>query len=625
MASNTLTKTITTTFTAGTTGQAYVAGHWETVTTTTTEQVVSKTVLASTIKVLITTALASYSTTSEYIAAYTKMYNALGYVVMTATSGLYIIFYLYNVTYTTATVTKTSTVWVDEQEYVAATDASVTTDYHEGWNAGARSISLLGGNGVMKFSGYIGIAGAVIGMAKQHLSVGYAHVLHGFYLTDGTAYVYESGVQMASLGNYTNDTVFAIKRIEGAVTYYMDDSLVYTSSVESSGDVMMEVCLYSGGDAIFDPSLSDYNSAAVTMGRMRATSSETGNYCNVALGPLKVYGSEGNHCKMTFGKMSVFASDHNAGRASVGLGPFSVYSTGGLLTPSKSRAALCMGAMVVSSTGLTGGVGSAAVTMGAMSTFSSDHKAGKSAVTMGPISVYASGTEGYNHGYMTETMICDAGYSGSGVLTIAMTADLQCAIAVECSAAATAEMSEQVGLLSEFGTSQVLMAAINEFIGAGCAIPPFEDVAEVWVVSPDGESTRYDNFAFNSFAKIGKHYFGAKAGGIYLLEGDDDAGDPIEASINFGTQSFGSSAVKRIEAAYIGASSDGKIYLKVVANGEEYLYAARDVSEHMATTRIGVGRGIAANYMTFFLYNSEGCDFRLEDIEFAALDMKRRI
>ena len=77
--------------------------------------------------------------------------------------------------------------------------------------------------------------------------------------------------------------------------------------------------------------------------------------------------------------------------------------------------------------------------------------------------------------------------------------------------------------------------------------------------------------------------------------------------------------------AYIGASAAGKLYLKIIAEGKESIYAARDASSELQQQRFDVGRGIKGNYFTFELFNKSGADFELDNVTFVAADFKRRI
>ena len=181
----------------------------------------------------------------------------------------------------------------------------------------------------------------------------------------------------------------------------------------------------------------------------------------------------------------------------------------------------------------------------------------------------------------------------------------------------------------------LLNAAMQTTISAASDVPvlwggggtsPTSD-AQVWVVNLSNKATStFENYAFNSFAKIGGRYFGVKSDGLYLLEGDTDDTLPIQASVSFGKQDFQSTNKKNMTRAYVGASSTGTLLLKITTgDGAEYIYAARDAAEFMRQQRFDVGRGLQSNYFTFELFNQAGCDFELDSVEFFAADFSRRI
>lgn len=180
---------------------------------------------------------------------------------------------------------------------------------------------------------------------------------------------------------------------------------------------------------------------------------------------------------------------------------------------------------------------------------------------------------------------------------------------------------------SSASLTSVLAAIMQTQVLLGADVPLFEQSSQVWTVSlaEDRATSTFENYGFNSFGVIGGKAFGAKADGLFLLEGDTDDGLPIQASVSYGAQDFGTKTDKRMVSAYVGASSTGKLYLKIIAQGTEYLYAARDSSEDIQQQRFDVGRGLAGTYFTFELFNKNGGDFEIDSVTFVAADFKRRI
>lgn len=66
----------------------------------------------------------------------------------------------------------------------------------------------------------------------------------------------------------------------------------------------------------------------------------------------------------------------------------------------------------------------------------------------------------------------------------------------------------------------------------------------------------YSNFNFNSYAKYGGRYYGASKDGIFLLEGEDDAGVPIHSGARIGPANFGSDREKRLRLIRCGGDCD---------------------------------------------------------------------
>lgn len=183
-----------------------------------------------------------------------------------------------------------------------------------------------------------------------------------------------------------------------------------------------------------------------------------------------------------------------------------------------------------------------------------------------------------------------------------------------------------VGAAGTFSYEATIEVLLSSIISGQFSRPTVEDGLAAWVVNLEGGgSTRYESYPYNSFAKIGDSYYGCKADGIYQLDGDTDNGDPIQAMVGFGKQDFGTTALKRVTNLYLGTSSTGKLYVKVLVDDDEYLYAARDSSEDMRVQRVDVGRGLRASYLEFELYNADGDDFELASVEFVAVPLTRRI
>lgn len=195
----------------------------------------------------------------------------------------------------------------------------------------------------------------------------------------------------------------------------------------------------------------------------------------------------------------------------------------------------------------------------------------------------------------------------------------------------SADAVEQVSVDDQLTLLQTFLTGAVEQIGVleRARLVAFDDQGETggeaWVVNTATRATtRYDRYGFNSFAAIGGRHYGARADGIYLLEGASDANRPIKSGIALGQHDFGTQALKGIDAVYAGVSSVGTLFLKVGDGRTHYTYRARRNDPHMKVQRFDVGRGLRTNYFTFEL-TSEADAFELDSVTFHVLASQRRI
>ena len=149
----------------------------------------------------------------------------------------------------------------------------------------------------------------------------------------------------------------------------------------------------------------------------------------------------------------------------------------------------------------------------------------------------------------------------------------------------------------------------------------------VWVANADTFAhSQYANFNFNSMARIGGKYYGAKDEGIFLLEGADDAGTDIQYFMTLPTTDFGTSKQKRVPKLYMGFSTAGDMHLKMITReGIARVYAMSKLSEGYSESGAAPGRKVKSRYFTFDFYNVEGGDAKIEHIEFFPVILSRLI
>lgn len=193
-------------------------------------------------------------------------------------------------------------------------------------------------------------------------------------------------------------------------------------------------------------------------------------------------------------------------------------------------------------------------------------------------------------------------------------------------------VSDTLALSDLPSTAAELLVALTDTMGLLATFHVPEGTFVAWVFNGDTQAyTRYSNYPFNSFCELDGIYYGATDTGLYRLDGDDDAGEPIEARVRTGLTDMGTGRLKRTEALYLGLRASGDMVLKVVTTtdgGEKteswYSVESRP-ADAVRETRAKVGRGLKSVYWGAELANVDGADFELASIAWLPLLLERRI
>ena len=132
-------------------------------------------------------------------------------------------------------------------------------------------------------------------------------------------------------------------------------------------------------------------------------------------------------------------------------------------------------------------------------------------------------------------------------------------------------------------------------IGGGPVDP---GIFETYVLTgARGEPSLYSGFNFNSYAKYRGQYFGAGMDGVYLLEGEDDAGDDIHPGIRIGPINFGTDREKRLRLLRCGGKTKGATVKVSNGNGSAGHYDV--VGGRAAISREVQGRELVVEISDF--------------------------
>ena len=139
----------------------------------------------------------------------------------------------------------------------------------------------------------------------------------------------------------------------------------------------------------------------------------------------------------------------------------------------------------------------------------------------------------------------------------------------------------------------------------------------------------YDNFAFNSVAYANGKIYAASEDGLYVLEGADDDGENIRASLKSGFNDLNEAHTKHAGSIYFGYTSDSPFTATVETYGaghapQTYELEARDAYAPR-NNRIKLGKGLSSRYWRVTLQNKDGSHFELNDAAIDVAVSQRRI
>ncbi|MEO8391225.1 hypothetical protein [Polaromonas sp.] len=508
----------------------------------------------------------------------------------------------------------------------------IAYDFNFGWNAGGRSIASIIGHGYVTFKVPVSAAGVVAGFNSADADVDPAAIQHAFYLAYGVAKIKEAGGIVLNLGPYSNGSVFRIARRFDQVAYFIDDVLQHVSDELSLGEVFLDASLFSGGDTVYDPAIVEANKSGVAelhlepLLCMASNGTVAQSSYTMRFEVLELTIRMSGEAIMAFEPLTCLASSGRYAGAVLAFKPMSMNSGTYEFPPRYALCAMSFSQMALAATGLAGTIGGAEVAFSPLGGKGSEGSYGEAVMSFEAFSGFSHAMEGRLNA--TAGVVLNARstmvFSGTVDALILSHAGVETTmLSLVIKDAAMAEAVNVAGTMTYSALMQAIMATLMQ-VRAG--VPVLADDGETWVVNDEsGASTTYEGYSFNSFGTYKGRYFGVKADGVYLLEGANDSGDPIRASISFGKQDFGTSNKKTVPNCYLGLSSSGNVFLRVIADGQTHTYKTVRNDDYLRTQRVKIGRGVRSTHLTFELYNEEGDDFELSTVEFEVANLGRRI
>lgn len=509
------------------------------------------------------------------------------------------------------------------------TPEQTINDFQLGWNARANSLFDIKGPGEYSFTVPVSAVGVVVGMVRAPRTSGYGDIEYAFIAARGQLKIIESGVQVLDLGAQPN-ALLSIRRTMGNIEYRVAGTLVRTRP-NTSDPLILSAAFFSGGDTIVDADMLTWEEG-IASGSLQPLQGYGGDVAYAigegAMLPMESSGLAWGHGSGAgvMRKLEAYAADETGyAGAAVEFMPLTSIGDGFGVMPfaiGKGQ----MFPMIAGASGTTGTIGGGAGIMRYMEGLSADHPYASGIGGLLPLDSYAENYETATEASIISFMEAVADTQADVQLFVLLNSSMQVTGLFTLQTVLSALIDSGFTVDDDMTTSQVLKALLASIMDASIQVGQHAEPMTVWALNMDiNGSTRYEDYDFNSFAELDGVYYGARSDGIYKLEGRDDSGTDVSASVNFGNLSFGSINRKALPYLYAGVASDGNLRLKVVADGQTYYYTVRDNTELLKAHRFELGKGLQASYYDITILNDGGAAFQLTDIEFFPLELKRRL
>lgn len=498
-----------------------------------------------------------------------------------------------------------------------------------GWNAYGRSVgSLFEGRASFRISP--NAAGIAIGLAQPaRPRVGYSHIPQGFLFTGGVIRNLRTNF---SYGPYGGSDVMRLRREGSTLTLLKNGDELATEALNYSTDqpLHLSAALYGPQDAVLDPTLTPAPRTGASEARLPRLTAATGDKEHAGsvalLSELTASSGVLSRSEAVLSALLAQSSDKLVAVSYARLTPMQAETYGGSWTVERnSESFAAFSPLNAASVMLNGELGSSEAVLLGMLGGSSDRPLGQSSVTLRPLAA-RSWDSPVGLASASPTFALRVALTPSTVVNARIDFSVGLDFEITEDAASQESLTFTLGLDVPMTYSTIDEVAIEPVFWFSVPIEVPGAFTDTWVMNlRTGASTRYEGYPFDALANIGGKYLAAGVDGLYELDGDDDAGEPINAYADFGVKSFGTDSLKRLEQIYLGISSSGQMYVKVSAEGAAYTYTMREFSEYLQTQRVTVGKGMRANYFGFEIGNVAGADFELSSVNVLVAESARRI
>ena len=213
-------------------------------------------------------------------------------------------------------------------------------------------------------------------------------------------------------------------------------------------------------------------------------------------------------------------------------------------------------------------------------------------------------------------------YRASAIETLLLTSDTSCSVGVLGTASDTLLLDDIVD------STGLFQALCSDELNFQISFVDGREEYSGWVINSHNFGvTEYLNYAFNSFTKVGGSYLAAGPGGLFKLHtGDTDNGADVDALLRTGKLNVGNGHQSRVEHAYLGVQSEGRLLMKTITGKEKVRWYQSDAPKvGLDNLRTKLGRGVKSAYWQFEIANIDGQDLEIENMQFFPVVLTRRV
>lgn len=505
-----------------------------------------------------------------------------------------------------------------------------------GWNAGARSIDSISGDGYFQCTLPGSPIAIQVGFSVRQFEPRYSSMRHSMVARRTELTVVESGITVFGPIAIVGDEVLQIRRRQGVVTYLVDDIEIYESEQASTGERYGAAVLYSPSDFVDSPVIEALAAAplefSTSIPAVRAAIGEDDFTLVRAEMPAIQFTA-------TLDVVNVlqFTAQFPAVRAAIGDVAFNAVQTsfsslqftaeGGMLeaipnnvvaliVPPRLNATLAVGQAVEFTTAFPAMVAG----------ISEEH------------TTYVRGVAALRLiSSIVEPYMADDEIDGSDMMLLFDIAALQSAVLLF--AYESLEVDNPVATLTvivELHAAESLSIEENVSLGAIVELIAREELAiansmatarsqalQYAVNYLTNALTTYRQFDFDGFARAGASTFAWREDGLYRIGGATDDGEVIEALIDYGTTDFYDDHTKRINAVYLGVRTDGECYIRVTADeGSTRVYRLVGGNN---VKRSQLAAGVTGRYWNMILEITDASFASVDSLEIEVGTSQRRL